>query len=477
MRQALLALLPCGVVIAAVLGLGWSGLAAAAASLAVTTALVLAGVFNAPTAIMFAEAGQDAALVTGLVAATIIPGVLFIEATRRLKAPEAVARLVAALRLPEPQAAVLIALGLGLLVESLTGMGVSLLLTMPLLAGRFERVRAIALALAGMSLMPWGGLAIAGTVGATLASMEPQSFGLAIWRASGPVAALLPLVATWIGNGQTGSDWRTALLCGAVLWAATGLATAGLGMALAGVAGGLAVLALIAARAERTVDWQTALRAPALRPYPLLIGAVTAQTLAVAMLAQQGVRMVISTGRVSFAVLASPGVALMAATALSGWRTFDGALVNAVVRRSWRAVASVALFMLTARLLVASGAIEALTAVLQGLGRTGAMLGAIGLGAVGGFVTGSGVTGNALFLPSAAAAGTSFGARDVFAALASAAAGHTAMASLPVASLLLAALPQRTASDDRTVLRWGLMLASLYLFVLAIVGFVQLSVL
>ncbi len=475
MTTALLALVPCAVVIATVLGLGWSGLAAAAASLAATLVLVLAGAFATPTAQMFSDAGLDASLLTGLVAATTVPGVIFIEATRRLKSPEAIARLVTALRLPEPQTAILIALGLGIMVESLTGNGVSLLLTMPLLAGRFERTRAIALALIGMSLMPWGALAIASTVGATLAAIDPQPFGIAIWRASGPVAALLPLLATWVAGTRTVSDWGAAALCGAVLFIATGLGTPGLGMAMAGVAGGLATLALLAFRAERTADWPSARGASALWPYAILIAAAAAQTLLVSLLAQHGLRPAIATDRVSFAILASPGVALVAATLISAWRTFDMTLARDVARRSWRAVTSVALFMLTARVLVASGAIEALTSVLQGLGSTGALLGSIGLGAIGGFVTGSGVTGNALFLPSAAAAGAAFDARTLYAALASAAAGHTAMASLPVAALLLAALPNRTRADDRTALHWGLTLAGTYLAALAAVGFISLA--
>ena len=196
--QAALALLPCAVVIASVLGLGWSGLAAAAASLAATLALIGSGAFAQPTAAMLGNATLDALLLTTLVSATLAPGVVFIEATRRLKSPEAIARVVAALKLPVPLAAVLIALGLGVLVESLTGMGVSLLLTMPLLAALLPRSAAIALALVGMSLMPWGALALAGTVGATLAQIEPHPFGLAIWRASGPVAAVLPVLAVWL---------------------------------------------------------------------------------------------------------------------------------------------------------------------------------------------------------------------------------------------------------------------------------------
>jgi lactate permease len=348
-------------------------------------------------------------------------------------------------------------------------------LTVPLLAGRFDQSRAIALALVGMSLMPWGALAIAGTVGATLASIDQQPFGIAIWRASGPVAALLPLLIIFITSTRSRTDWRAAILCSITLFAATGAATVSLGMTMAGVVGGLAILVLLAIRAERTADWQSAYRAPALRPYLILIVVVALQTLTVSLLAQRGLRPTIATDRVSFAILASPGVALILTTLVSAWRTLDTTLARAVARRSWRAVASVALFMLTARLLVSSGAIEALTSVLKGMGATGALLGAIALGAIGGFVTGSGVTGNALFLPSAAAAGAAFDAKALYASLASSAAGHAAMASLPVAALLLAALPNRTPSDDRTALRWGLGLFTIYLSVLAAVGLATLA--
>ena len=51
------------------------------------------------------------------------------------------------------------------------------------------------------------------------------------------------------------------------------------------------------------------------------------------------------------------------------------------------------------------------------------------------------------------------------------------MASLPVAALLLTALPNRTASDDRTTLRWGLMLTAGYLAVLLLIGCVSLTAL
>ena len=468
--QAVLPLLPCAVVIAAVLFGGWSGLAAAAASLAATIVLVAVGAFNVATPAMAMMTVQDAALLTLLVSATLVPGVIFIEATRRLKSPQAIALLVETLRLPVPQATVFIAVGLGVLVESLTGMGVSLLLTVPLLTALLPRNAAIAAALVGMSLMPWGALALAGTVGATLASVDPDAFGIDIWRFSGIVAALLPLLATWIAGGTSRKDIAIAVACGVILWAATGLASAAIGMPLAGVAGGLAVLGFLARYAESSPALAAARRAPGLRAYAVLIIAVTVQTLAVQIMARHGLTFTLSTGRVAFAVLTSPGLALLCATLIAARSSLDFDLLQTVVHRSWRAVASVALFMLTARLLVASGAIDVLTAAIKGLSPLSSLAAVIGLGAVGGFVTGSGVTGNALFLPSAAAAGAALSAKSIYAAVTSAAAGHAAMASLPVAALLLTALPDRTAADDRTVLRWGLALTAIYLAVVFAVG-------
>ena len=97
---------------------------------------------------------------------------------------------------------------------------------------------------------------------------------------------------------------------------------------------------------------------------------------------------------------------------------------------------------------------------LKGLGKDGALIAVGLLGAVGGFVTGSGVTGNALFMPSAAAVGEALGALPVFAALQNGVSGHVGMASLPVAAIMLAAIPRGGAGDDALVMRTALALAA-----------------
>ncbi len=482
--SAAVALLPAAAVCIAVLALRWSGLAASGLAAGIAMALWLlhsimgAALFVPASAAAGASGGAtalatlgmavtDALLLTLVVAAMILPGILFVEATGKRGSTAAVARLVGTLALPPAQAAILIAIGVGVLVESLTGMGVSLLVTMPLLLGLTERWRAIGLGLVGMSLMPWGALSISGLIGAKLAGLPIDTLSHAIWLVSAPVAFCLPLLCVGLVGRRTTPDLAIATLAGAVLVGGIGLASAFVGIEIAGVAGGLAVTVLMALVARRDTAWRAALTAPALRPYVALILAVVAQKAIVAHLQGRGLALDISTGRVSWAVLTSPGVALLAAAVSTVPRYLDAAAAAIAARRGWRPIASVALFMVSARILVEIGAIAALAGTVTDLGGTGAVIATAVLGAISGFITGSGITGNALFMPSAAAIGGSFGAVPLFAAVQNSAAGHTAMASLPVAAILLAALPGRTSGDDRTILRLGLALAAWHLAVLA----------
>lgn len=457
--QATFALLPSAVVLVAVLALRASGIAAAAAA-AITASLVWLGhVYAPPVPQQALNAIVDAGVLTALVSAMVVPGILFVEATRGHKSPEAIAALVAAIGLPQAQAAIFVATGIGVMVESLTGMGVSLLVTMPLLLGLLPRRSAIGVGLIGMSLMPWGALSISAHVGAKLSGVPIEQLQMWIAAISGPVAFCLPLLCLLFVTERRTIDVLVALLAGCVLAGAIALATRLVGVEIAGVAGGLSVIALMCALARRRTGLGRALAAPGLVPYAVLLAAVVAQKLAIAPLEAAGMSPALDTGRVRFALLTSPGVALLAATLVTSAGAMRPGLLMAVARRAWRPIAAIALFMLAARLLVECGAITALAQSLGSLGQTGAVVAVAALGAIGGFVTGSGVTGNALFMPSAAAAGQVFGAVPVFSALQNAASGHFGMASLPVAAILLATLPDRTPADDAQVMRIALMMA------------------
>lgn len=463
--QASFALLPPAVVLLAVLVFKSSGLVAAAGATAAAAVVWLAGLYAAPTSLDLVHAGADALVLTLLVAAMIVPGILFVEATRGRKSPEAIGALVETIGLPKPRAAILIATGIGVMVESLTGMGVSLLVTMPLLLRLFDKRAAIGIGLVGMSLMPWGALSISAHVGASLSGLPVERFQAWIAAVSGPVAFCLPSLCLLFVPRPSFSDRIAAVAAGAVLMGCCALASAWIGVEVAGVAGGLVVIVLTMLLARARSGVAAALSAPGLVPYLVLLAAVVAQKLAIAPLAAAGLSPAIDTGRVRFALLTSPGLALLAATLLAAGGELKRGLLRSVVARSWRPLTAIALFMLTARLLVECGAIAALAGSLRGLGRDGALLAVAALGAVGGFVTGSGVTGNALFMPSAAAVGSALGALPVFAALQNGASGHVGMASLPVAAIMLATLPNRQAGDDALVMRMALMLAAWHVLV------------
>jgi len=478
--SALLALAPAAAVCVAVLLLRWSGLAASALAVLISLALwgaqglsgtgaLAPAAVQTPPSLQLLHAVVDASLLACIVAAMVLPGILFVEATARRGSTQAITRLVASLRLPQAQAAILIAVGIGVMIESLTGMGVSLLVTMPLLLVLADRTRAIAFGLVGMSLMPWGALSISGLIGAKLAGLPVETLALAVWGVSAPVACALPFLCFAVADQRRANDLPAVLLAAVVLVASIGATSWLVGIEIAGVAGGLSVAVVMGLLAKRDPDWREALSSPALLPYLVLIMAVVVQKILVAGLLRSGFTLELTTGRVSWSVLTSPGVALLTATLLTVPAYAGATVLKAVLRRGWRPVASVAMFMLSARLLVEIGGIASLGDLVSGFGFDGAIVAIALLGAISGFITGSGITANALFMPSAAIAGRVFDAVPLFAALQNSAAGHTAMASLPVAAILLAALPERNSSDDRTVLRLGLAIAMGHLAVIVLV--------
>jgi lactate permease len=481
---ALIALLPCAVVLVTVLGFRLSGIVAAAA--AATTAFVIwfSGVFSGPSVPSLGHALQDATLLELLVASVILPGILFVEISSRGGALNAIDDILRLLALNKPKAVIFIATGVGVMLESLTGLGVSLLVTVPLLMALVERRRAIGLALVSMSLMPWGGLSISVLVGAELGGLQTSDLSLMVWRTSGPVAAVLPLLCLMFVPKPTIRDLAFAVLAGILLSGAIGMATYWIGVEVAGVAGGLAVISIIMLRGLRTGKGNglgAALAAPALRPYAILIFAVVAQKLLIPLLNDAGIAPALSTERITFTVLGSPGVALLAASiftlVLQRRRDHGSAtkLLPTLLRRAWRPLTSILLFLASARLLVESGAIAALANLLAGLGAYPAVAAVTSLGALSGYVTGSGVAANALFLPGAVSTGQIFGAEVLFAALQNSAASHAAMAALPVAAILLSALPHRTSADDHTAMSLGLRLSALFFVMVFLTGVILLA--
>jgi lactate permease len=467
---ALFALLPCLIIIVSILWLRQSGVMAAAAATLMSSILWAAGFFQPPTVTQLENALIDTAILQLLVAGIILPGVLFVETSNKAGAPNAINDIITHLGLNATRTAIVVVTGFGVMIESLTGYGVSLLVTVPLLATQVERKYVIGLALVGMSLMPWGALSVSAHLGAELAGITLDDLTLMVWAVSGPVAFVLPSLCLLFVPRPSLGDFSFALFAGLLLSGGIGLGSLWIGVEIAGVMGGVAVTGLAILMAKQGIDLWRVLTSRALVPYYILIASVLIQKLLVSPLASVGVAPVISSGRVTFTLLTSPGAALLVAAFMTVFilraqttaPTRALGLAALMLQRGKRPLFSIFFFMLSARLLVEIGAIKALASLISTTGPYPALLAVTLLGSVSGFVTGSGLSGNALFMPSAAAIGENFGATALFAALQHSAAGHMAMAALPVAAILLAVLPGRSPKDDQNIMWIGLKLNLIY---------------
>ena len=222
---ALSALLPCATVILSMLFLRQTGAKAASGGAIVAILLWASGTFTSPAYPQLQNAFIDAIILQIIVAAIILPGVIFIEFCRQIGTTAAIAGIIDNLDLNAKLSAIVIATGFGVLIESLTGFGVSLFVTVPLLAIRFKKHQIIGLALIGMCLMPWGALGVAAHLGSELAEIPIRQFSLTIWSISGPVALFLPTLCLLFLPNRSFADFRFAIYAGLLLSGGIGLGT------------------------------------------------------------------------------------------------------------------------------------------------------------------------------------------------------------------------------------------------------------
>lgn len=479
---AYLTLLPCVVAAFAVMALRLSVLTAAISALGTALALWALSIFSEAEPGQLSRALVDAVVLEMLVGFVVFPGILFVEATTRNGGLNALIRSIESLSLAPPRAVIMIAVGIGVMMESLTGYGVSMFVTIPLLLKVVDRERAIFLALIGMSLMSWGALSVSALLGAQLAGLPSSDLAAAILTTSGPVAATLPVLCLLFVQRANFKDVIFALFAGGVLVVGIASTSHWVGVEVAGVGGGLAVIILSFAFSSSRRGLTEMLLTREILPYGLLIIGVVLQKLIVSYLSATGFNLAIATGRVSFDVLASPGIALLMAALVAAIvrpasrSALKGpSLLRHTTTKAWRALASIFLFLLVARVLVEIGSISALAGTLSQFGPYAAAALVTALGGVGSYITGSGTASNALFMPSAAATGHSLDFPTLFAALQHSGAAHIGVASLPIIAILLAALPDRQDNDERTAIRMAVGLALLWLVLIMASGAVQIA--
>jgi lactate permease len=295
------------------------------------------------------------------------------------------------------------ALALGVVVgvapffESVTGFGVAVVISAPiLLAAGFSPLRAAVLSSWGQCAVPWGALGVGTVIGADLSGM---SFGeLSDWSAllSLPLFPVYAVAAAALAGGWAGLRRRgiEAALLGIIAGTGTLLASAYAVPELSGAAGGLA-----ATVAFFGLRWRRLLRGlgvpiRALLPYAFLLALL---------LAANGLGLLRELAEGLGPVFAGPGLPLLVSCAFAaalfglGGSETSSALVRTL--RQWVPTAGAVLTFVLAGQVIASSGAAALLAT--GAAAFGGLYPAVApvVGALGGWLTGSNAASNALFMP------------------------------------------------------------------------------
>jgi lactate permease len=143
---------------------------------------------------------------------------------------------------------------------------------------------------------------------------------------------------------------------------------------------------------------------------------------------------------------------------IQSWTAHDVNLPAALLARAKRPLLTIFFFLAMSQMMVKAGFLAGLMQLLAGLSPTAATSLVALFGALSGYMTGSNVGGNAIFMPAIAMLPES--SRLLLAAVQNSSAGHAALGSLSVVMLILG-LAKTQAKEEGELIRFGFMLVCL----------------
>ena len=411
-----------------------------------------------------------AALITLQAALVIGPGLYLNSLVSRSQAHDALVNWVERIPMAPLHKRLMIVVGLAPALESLTGFGVSLLVTVPLLLAASGRRIALRQSMLSMSIMPWGTLGLATVVGAQLSGQSVAALGFASSVVSFAVFPAFGMLTAWLSAEPP--DYGRALRDGFLLGCVLSLGLVALNwlevIELAGILAGLGsalfcLLLFCKSRHSIVPPWQ------AIRPYTIVLGLIGI----VRLLPFIGVptrAWAIEADGVHFAPLASPGLALLATILILGRGQEVEPLLHDALNRLMKPVLALGGFTLMAQMMVASGMIRIIGEALPASHPM--QLGALSplLGALSGYLTGSTVGGNALMMTMQASLTDDKVLQLTLSAIQNSSAGHAAFASMPIILLVLAIAGPGDSTEESDLVRFGLRVLLLVVMLVATAG-------
>ena len=458
----LISALPFAVAAVGLVALGWPAPLAGAASLAaaVLVAVVWPGLkVAAVPGAMLGGLGTSAQVLYVLFGGLLLYNLLLAGG-----AVEEVSRFLGRLEPDRVALAAGVVVGVAPFFESVTGFGVAVIISAPiLLAAGFTPLRAAVLASWGQCAVPWGALGVGTVIGSHLAGMGFGTLSDASALLSLPLFPIYGLSAVALADGWNGVRRRgaEAVALGLVTGVGALLTSLYLFPELSGAVGGLAAAAVFLAWRRRRL---AGVPVRAVLPYAFLLALLAATN---------GIRELRTVLATLGPISDGPGLPLLVsgvfAAVLLG---VGGGQIVAAARRTtaqWLPTAGAVLtFVLAGEVVAGSGAAELLAREAEALGGLFPAASPV-LAALGGAFTGSNAASNALFMPLQveAARGLDLSA-GLTAAVQNVAGSHASM--LAPQRLVLAATAVGLLGREGEILRTAIAPVAVSVGLLAILG-------
>jgi len=427
----------------------------------------------------------------------IIPG-LYLNATLRGQGIlDDLVDWIQALPMSAENKVLILLLGLLPAIEALTGFGVSLFIGVPIFFRLFPSSQAYRLSLLGMSIMPWGTLALATMVGASLSGFTPNQLGPSTALTSSLVFPIFGMAGLYVvGQGPllVRHGFKAVIIgcCLSLLlyvFNSVGLVeTSGI-LAGALVAGlGFLLLHYPNANIASAVPTGSSTRYCKLWmffPYALVLVLVLLTRTIEPVYAFISNAFVLKSAQTSLSVFASPGIVLaLVCLLMLGIRPV---CLNhkGIWSRSRVACLGLLFFIFLSQLMKASGMIStlAMSIIHYAEGTFALVLLAPLIGMFGGFITGSNLSGNALLMNVQQQLGDVSGQGLLFSAMQNSASGHAVFTSLPIIVLVMTIARDLdedkhggvTSVAEHELLRFGLVVG-LFIYLALTAAFIVLNV-
>jgi lactate permease len=360
--------------------------------------------------------------------------------------------------------AAVVVVGVAPFFESVTGFGVAVVISAPiLLAAGFTPMRAAVLATWGQCAVPWGALGVGTVIGAHLAGTDFGILSDSSALLSLPLFPVYGLAAVALADGWSGLRRRgaEAVVLGLVAGLGTLLTSVYLVPELSGAVGGLVAVAVFLTRRRRRL---AGVPLRALLPYAFLLALLAAAN---------GIGVLRSVLEDLGPIFDGPGLPLLVsgvfAAVVFG---LDGDWIGAAARRTvaqWLPTAGAVLtFVLAGEVVAGSGAAGLLAGGAEALDGLFPAVSPV-LAALGGALTGSNAASNALFMPLQVEAARGLDlSTGLTAAVQNVAGSHASM--LSPQRLVLAATATGLLGRESEILRAALTPVAVSIGLLAMVG-------